>query len=245
MAATYVPISIEEFEAYLNRAFRALRPRRSLYKSEYAFDLNLSKHVSIKILSSIHSSGQGAGVGSDAIRVQLFGKTTKRPLKSGKMPIVKRTQGWRDNLKSRVNEMAEEYEDRESYWNYLASGSRDERKKQELAKPEPPPPPPPPPFVPPEEEEEDDLDTLKGTMTGTFTKLRNGDWGVALDGTGGVSGAWVEVRKKSGGTVLKRLDSKVWTGRSRYINKRIEIWSISDDRSRRYASEDDIQSDEF
>ena len=64
------------------------------------------ERVAIKVFTSIrHGSEQAAGVGDDAIRVGLY--RDGRPLKSGKWPIVKRTQGWKDNLRERVEDMME------------------------------------------------------------------------------------------------------------------------------------------
>jgi hypothetical protein len=36
-----------------------------------------------------------------------------RPLKPGKAPIVKRTQGWKDNLRERVEDEIEDYDSQE------------------------------------------------------------------------------------------------------------------------------------
>jgi len=253
MAATYVKISLDEFETYINRAFRALRPRRQLDRGEYFWDLSLSKYVAIRVWSSIKTEGAGAAKGADAIRVQMYGKTTKRPLKKGKSPIVKRTQGWKQNLKDRINEAAEEFEDREDYWNYLASGARDRKKERELAEqrnepppppppPEPPPPPPPPPVIEDEPEPEPEPDD---ELHGKFTKLRDGSWGVALDGSGGYEGAWVLVTKSNGSSVKKKIERMVWRGRSRYTSSgETELWTIADDgQRRRYAGDEEPGDD--
>jgi hypothetical protein len=139
MAVQFVGITQVEIEQFLNRAYRALRPRRDSERGELFYDLNLSKAVVIRIWSSIparSSSGEGAGIGEDAIRIQLFSKVSKRPLKKGKSPIVKRTQNWRDNLKARIGDATEEYEDKESYWEARATLSSPSARA-----PEPPPVP--------------------------------------------------------------------------------------------------------
>ncbi len=104
---------------YLKRAFRALNPEMGpLAKdAEQTILLSLSDKVAVRVYTSVARGQQGgAGAGQDAIRVGLYGKGTGRPLKSGKMPIVKRTQGWRDNLRNRIEDEMHDYDDREGYW---------------------------------------------------------------------------------------------------------------------------------
>lgn len=127
MAATFVGITQEEIEQFLTRAYRALRPHKDVIRGEIVYDLNLSRNTVIRVWSSVSPRGEGAGIGEDAIRIQLFSKTTSRPLKKGKSPIVKRTTNWRDNLKARIGDAAEEYEDREAYWEAQAAGKQDQR----------------------------------------------------------------------------------------------------------------------
>jgi hypothetical protein len=117
MAAQYTEVTLEEMEKFLKRAFRALRPKQGTQNREYFYDLKLSDSVVIRVWSSIQqASGSGAGVGEDAIRVQLMGATTKRPLQKGKAPIVKRTQGWKNSLQNKVEELIETYEENHQYW---------------------------------------------------------------------------------------------------------------------------------
>lgn len=114
MAATYTTISLEEVETYLKRAFRALRPVKSAIRGEIVFDLHLSPTTGVRVWSSIaQHATSGAGVGDDAIRVQLYSFAKNRPLMPGKAPIVKRTQGWRDNLKDRIEDYMEKYDTKE------------------------------------------------------------------------------------------------------------------------------------
>jgi len=117
MAATYTEITLPEIEKYLKRAFHSLRPTQNAARGEVYFDLNLSDKVAIRVWTSIHKGQQSAAdVGADAIRIQLVTIKKDRPLKSGKAPIVKRTQGWKDNLRERVEDEMEDYYDREEYW---------------------------------------------------------------------------------------------------------------------------------
>lgn len=114
MAATYTAVTLEEIETFLRRAFRALKPKKDSERGEIVFWLNLSQNAGIKVMTSIsHRGDTGAGVGEDAIRVILYSFKKGRPLISGKAPIVKRTQGWRDSLKDRIENAIEMYESKE------------------------------------------------------------------------------------------------------------------------------------
>lgn len=117
MAATFTEITLPEIEKYLKRAFHALKPTQGVNRGEIYMDLNLSDKVAIRVMTSVHKGQQSAAdVGSDAIRILLVSTAKNRPLKSGKAPIVKRTQGWKDNLRERVEDEMEDYYDREGYW---------------------------------------------------------------------------------------------------------------------------------
>jgi len=112
-AAQFTEITLEEMEKYLKRAFRAMTPTQGTFRGEVYYDLELSDVAVIRVFTSIGPYGQSAGVGADAIRVGLINRIKNRPLKPGKWPIVKRTQGWRDNLKDRVEEAVEQYHSKE------------------------------------------------------------------------------------------------------------------------------------
>jgi len=119
MSATFTQITIKEIDDFLKRAFRVMRPRPApnAWGGELTRDLSLSDKVSIRILTSVHEgTEQAAGRGSDAIRVQSWSKRRNGPLKGGKMPIVKRTQNWRDSLRARVEDLMEEYDDQTAMW---------------------------------------------------------------------------------------------------------------------------------
>lgn len=124
MAAQYTEISLDDMERFLKRGFRSLRPKKGEVRGEVYYDLFLSPNVAVRIWTSVKPhSGMGAGVGQDAIRVQFWGVKSKRPLKKGKSPIVKRTQNWRNSLQDRIEDLIEEYEDKEDYWE--SSGGRE------------------------------------------------------------------------------------------------------------------------
>ncbi len=120
-----VTVRLTEIEQYLKRAFRVLRPHRGplAMGTEITIELSLSENVVIRVLTSVHRGQEvAAGTGKDAIRVGLF-VASGRPLKAGeKLPIVQRTEGWRDNLRKRIEAEIEEYDDREGYWESRATG---------------------------------------------------------------------------------------------------------------------------
>jgi hypothetical protein len=116
MAAQYTEISGTEMEVFLKRAFRALRPEKGMQNKEIFYDLKFSPTVVIRVWTSIRPWGASAGAGEDAIRVQFFGSRVNRPLVSGKAPIVKRTQNWRNSLQDKIEDYLELYEDKAEYW---------------------------------------------------------------------------------------------------------------------------------
>lgn len=113
---TAIPVTIEQFSQFMKRGFRALKPREVNVKGERAFELylNESRTLGIRVMTSI-GVGQtvSAPEGADAIRVALMNFKKGFPLMRGKQPIVKRTEGWRDNLKDRIEDLVEMYESRE------------------------------------------------------------------------------------------------------------------------------------
>lgn len=116
-AATFTEVSLQEMETYLKRAFHSLKPSEGLFRGEITYELHLSDNVAVRVMTSVHRGReQAAGVGADAIRVQLVSTKLNRPLKSGKAPIVKRTQGWKNNLRERIEDEVSDYYEREEYW---------------------------------------------------------------------------------------------------------------------------------
>ena len=112
-AATFTSISVADIRKFLSGAFHALDQwEDETTGGELTINLGLSDKVAIKVFTSVHAGReQAAGVGDDAIRVGLY--RGGRPLKSGKWPIVKRTQGWKENLRERVEDMVEVYDEGE------------------------------------------------------------------------------------------------------------------------------------
>lgn len=115
MAAQFTEVSLAEMESTVNRAFHSLHPRKGALKGEVIIDLFLSPKAGVRVWTSISEHGTtGAGVGADAIRVQLYNFEKGKPMKPGKAPIVKRTQGWKDNLRERIEDEIEDYDSREA-----------------------------------------------------------------------------------------------------------------------------------
>ena len=112
----YVDISLTEMETFLKRAFRALRPDKGTQDSEYYYDLKLSPTVIIRVWTSIKTWGGAADVGDDAIRIQFYGSKVNRPLVSGKAPIVKRTNSWKNSLQEKIEDYLELYEEKADQW---------------------------------------------------------------------------------------------------------------------------------
>lgn len=115
MAATFTEVTLPDMESFLGRAFHALHPKKSAIRGEVVVDLYLSPNAGIRVWTSIAQHGtSGAAVGEDAIRVQLYNFAKGKPLMPGKAPIVKRTQGWRDSLRERIEDYMEKYDDKEA-----------------------------------------------------------------------------------------------------------------------------------
>ncbi len=114
MAATRTDVSLDEMTKFIKRGFHALHPKQSVVNGEIVFDLHLGRIGGIRVWTTIgQNSTMSAEVGSDAIRVQLINLVRNRPLVPGNAPIVKRTQGWKDNLQDRIEDTMEKYDERE------------------------------------------------------------------------------------------------------------------------------------
>lgn len=239
MAATYTEVTLEDMEKFLKRGFRSMRPKQGVLRNEYYYELSISGNVAIRVMTSIgRGSNSGADVGADAIRVQLMGVGTKRPLMTGKAPIVKRTQGWRNNLQDRIEDLLEAYEEKPDYWESKGGG-------QPLA-------------APAREEVVDDndgeayADDMPPTpapsviLKGTFTKVKGEEWGARIQGRG-APGARAILQTKSFRKVPVTLQTRVWSGTDRYNDGYVELWTI--DQKQRTAAEEpeysyDHRSDE-
>lgn len=120
MAKKYVKVTIEEMEGYLKRAFRVMRPKRGTFKGIIFYDLKLSENVGVRVFTSIPvRSGAAVRVGQSAFRVGLC-KLGDRYLKKGKQRIVARIDTWRTNLRKRIEDEIEDYDNDEDKWERLA-----------------------------------------------------------------------------------------------------------------------------
>lgn len=232
MAAQYTDITLEELEGYLKRAFRALRPKQFICKGEYCYLLSLSEHVRIQIFTAI-SRGQTSsrGVGTDTIKLQLVGGPSNRPLLAGKGSSLsmKRTQGWKNTLQDRIEDLVELYEDRQAYWEQRAGGDAPEKREEEV-----------PASVAPPEEDTPQYDPARA-LTGVFTRDRSGDWAAKITGAG-APGAKAVLETKGNRRVPVVLKAKLWAGEDKYNRGvYVEVWSIFD--NRKTASEPSFESD--
>lgn len=212
MAATYTEVTLDDMERFLKRGWRALRPHKDVSRGETFFDLKLSPNVVIRVWTSIFHGGSSAGVGQDAIRIQLLSSKLNRPLMKGKAPIVKRTQNWRNSLQDRIEDAIETYEEKEDYWEARATGetpvARGELEREEV-KSEPPPPSYP-----------------RRDLSATFTKLRDGSWGMRIQGEAGPGDRVVTTRQDGRSQVLT-VGEVVWQGRDRATGSTITVATIS------------------
>lgn len=135
MAAQFVEIELEEVERVLKRGARIMRPKKGVHQGMVYYDLRLSDRCGIRVWTSIpERRGTGKDVGESAIRIQLIDLGNGRPLKKGKAPIVKRTQGWADNLRARIRDARVEYKDKQDYWESRAGGAPEGVSDNQLGK---------------------------------------------------------------------------------------------------------------
>lgn len=221
MAATFTEVTLEDMEKFLKRAYRPLRPKKGEDRGEVYYDLNLSDNkIFIRIWTSIRPhSGQGAGVGQDAIRVTMVTKGGKPLVKKGK--IVKRTKNWRHNVQDRVDGLLEDYEAKTGYWK-----NRQQERDEAPAEAKPAEPTPPPETEPGQHHE------------GAFTKLRNDAWGAKIFGQAS-AGDTATLATKGGKRLNVTLVEKSWSGKDRFSGKYVEVWSFEANGGRRYATDAD------
>lgn len=211
MAATFTEVSLEDMEKFLKRGFRSLRPKKGQSHNEFYYDLTLGPAVDIRVWSSVTvRSGVGAGVGSDAIRIQFLSSKDGRPLEKGKAPIVKRTQGWRTSLQDRIEDLIEKYESNDEFWEDWAS-TRKVRRDEQPAAEETAVQTPPAPVEEAERERPPSRPPSGRIQEATFAKLRDGTWGVRVPGRVSV-GDSVLITRRDGRKVQTTIEGIVWTG---------------------------------
>lgn len=250
--AEYTEISLEEFETFLKRSFRALRFKRGEERGEAHYIARMDDGRSImKVYSSISEHGnRGRDVGQDTIKVVLLYPGPKR-----KYTPVKRVKGWRSNLQDRIEEALEAYEDyRTSELASNAVGPQDagdpqsppvvEEKSHGL---QDPPQPAPEPHTDSKEQRSPERPRI------TFTKWHGQDWAVRIvdPSPGEVQpGSHLMVTRANGNAVPITTGQLLTRGRDRDSGQAYEIWSIPRDAPRggggggyrynRYATDDDL-----
>lgn len=207
MSAQFTEVTLEDMSKFVLRSWRALRPKQGTERREIYYDLALSANVAIRIWTSIGvGRDTGADIGSDAIRIQILAKKGGRswPLVQGKSPIVKRTQGWKDNLQDRVEDYLELYEEKEAVFEATATGNPVQDKqdrpevRDEVRDPEP-------------EQRDRDPEPRGRPADATFTKLRSGEWGLRVIGKAG-PGDRVLAKRQSGQAQILVCGEVVWSG---------------------------------
>jgi hypothetical protein len=190
------------------------------------------------VWTTIHPRREvGADIGQDAIRIQLLAKSSDRPLTKGKAPIVKRTQGWKNSLQDRIEDAIELYESQESYFEERAGGKPHEdlgdgydddasgnRAERQLAERQ----------MEQKRIENERQPSHQMPLMGTFTKLKNGDWGVRIEGLAR-AGDKVQTKKRDGSTQWVTIGQVIWQGRDPRSNQQITIGTLS--RTERLAAE--------
>jgi len=236
MAAQFTEVTLEEMDKFLRRSWRALRPKQGTERREVYYDLSVSPHVVIRVWTSIGVGREvGADIGSDAIRIQLLSRKGFS-LTKGKSPIVKRTQGWRNNLQERVEDYLELYDDREEYFEERAVGERSApapeptppRREQEREERE-------------EEEREERPSSSRPEAKATFTRLKDGSWGLRVEGKVREGDRVIAVRQ-NGSSQVMTCGTVVWSGPDRHTGKYLTITTIGG--SKRASSEEECGCEE-
>lgn len=249
--ATYAEITLEEMDRFIMRGWRALRPKQLKERGTHVYDIFLSKFVKIRVWTTIPVDRDTVrDVGETTIKIQLLSVPTGRPLLRGKSPIVKRVQGWRNNLQDRIEDFIEQYEDREGYFEAIAGNRQfqqvdvdgqdeaarapqqddEEENDEEASQPEAEIPAPAP------------VAPRNTNLQATFTKLKNGDWGLRVQGAA-EPGDRVKARRGDGQTQWLVVGEVVWKGPDRDTGQTITVTTIR--RTERSANDDnDEDADE-
>lgn len=110
MASTFVDISKEEMESFLNQQGFVDLKMQDVSEIVYAKRVdNNGMKLSLRIYSGIEKySGHSRGIGEDAIRLMLFYKNSNGEIvKLNGSNRVNRTTNWKINLKKRIDNFCE------------------------------------------------------------------------------------------------------------------------------------------
>lgn len=107
--ATYTKLSLDDLDLFLKRTFRALQPVRKEGSSDYFYDLYLSHSVKIQVWSSIYKGDtEVKSTENHPMKIIFMGRRGRISPKEPEI-IVKRVEGWKGNLRSRIEELVELY----------------------------------------------------------------------------------------------------------------------------------------
>ncbi len=113
-AAHAVTVTLPEIDQLIRRAFRATKPR--VEKSSWGEviyiltpDAEDPTNV-IQVQTSVFTGQAARGEGEDSMRVTLMNTKSKRPF-AGREQRVHRVENWRDNLRKRIEDAIEKFED--------------------------------------------------------------------------------------------------------------------------------------
>lgn len=121
MAATYVPITREEFESWLSEIWGAgnwnIRAG-----SVGVYRLKLGPKVSLEVSSSIGRADTNMGVGEGAIHVAMVGRVSGRVLnkKATGKSRINRTKGWKGNLLAALKALEAAYKASPMFYEAIA-----------------------------------------------------------------------------------------------------------------------------
>jgi len=114
LAAHAVPVTLPEIDQVIRRAFRATKPRvekTSWGEVVYILTPDPEDPMNvIRVQTSVFQGQAARGEGEDSIRVLLMNTKTNRPI-AGKEQRVHRVENWRDNLRKRIDDAIEKFED--------------------------------------------------------------------------------------------------------------------------------------
>ena len=189
LAAHAVPVTLPEIDQVIRRAFRATSPRvEKTSWGEVVYILTPDPEDPtnvIRVQTSVFQGQAARGEGEDSIRVVLMNTKTKRPI-AGKEQRVHRVENWRDNLRKRIDDAIEKFEDLQE--------EREKAKQQGAGRQERER------FSPPAREDD----------AVTWTKLRDGSWG--LRATRALNeGSFVRVMKRDGSSASVRVGKLVFS----------------------------------
>ena len=113
-AATSVPVTLEEMDKVIRRGFRAMHPKQSKASwGEVLYTLTPDDddpQFVIRVQTSIFQGDMARGEGEDSMRVTLLNEKTNKPIAAA-AARVHRTQNWKDNLRKRIEDAIETFED--------------------------------------------------------------------------------------------------------------------------------------